>query len=354
MIKLKQLFGIVFFICIYEIISLHPFDAEIFGIFYFNNFQPIKYFQFYNPNNLFFYLAPIMLVTYVFSLIRIFKENSSSFWKISAYLLISIYVIVEMLDFLIKYNSHIFLNLKFDWLSLLENLGFTQLSSSNLHESPILTVIFVSIISNQLSRILIILLLLMIMFMPIISYITLRKKIKTTSKIREEIKEQTKISKKIFFIKPMNLIFFKQRLRFFKDFDKKQIYRKDPSYFQGKKKKLIICFSCGLFLLIIWFILNLFLDPVGTMYILIYENTEINFKYYSIWIILPFRIMLSLSFGYGLFLLIKISKKISKFLNLEFEQSLIRNQKLNGLRNKDDTIIKNIVENHEFEEKNSS
>jgi len=296
MIKIKQLFGIIFFICIYEIISLHPYDAEFFGLFDLNYFKPTKYFQFYNPKNLFFYLAPIILVNYVISLVRIFKENTSSFWRIFAYILISIYLVVEMFDFLINYNPFFLLNFNFDWYSILENLGFT-LTEGSLR--GFMWVIFSGIIQNLISKILIILILLMIMFIPIISYITLRKQIKTAKKIREEIKEQTKISKNIFFIKPMSLIFIKQRLRFFKDFDKKQIYRKDPSYFQEKKKKVIKCFSCGLFLLIIWILLNLLWGHEGGIYIPIYD-TGIYFGYFSIWVILPFRIMFSLLFGYGL------------------------------------------------------
>lgn len=83
-------------------------------------------------------------------------------------------------------------------------------------------------------------------------------------------------------------------------------------------------------------------------------DTGIYFGYYSIWIILPFRIMLSLSFGYGLSLSIKTMKKFLKFLNIEFEQNLIGNQNPNGLRISTDNIIKNNIENNEFEEKKSS
>jgi hypothetical protein len=176
----------------------------------------------------------------------------------------------------------------------------------------------------------------MIIIVPIISYINFKKQIQTTTKISEEIKDQTNISKKFFFVKPMNLIFMKQRLKFYKKFDKKKIYNKDPSYFQGKIKSVIICFSCGLFLLLIWLLVNLFLDPVGTMSICCFGNSEIYFGYYSLWIILPFRIMQSLSFGYGVYLLINIWKKFSSFLNIEFEQSLIRDQNPHELRNDDD------------------
>ena len=343
MIKIKRLLGMVFFICFYEIISLHPFDAEIFGTIYLRNFEPIRYFQFFNPHNLFFYLAPIMLVVYVFSLIRYFKENFSLFWRVIAYIIISIYVFVEMVDFLLKYNSQIFLNYDL-WLAIVNN-QFTPIGDTNLLESGMLAVIFVGILSNWLSRILLALFIIMMIIVPIISYLSFRKQIKTTTRISEEIEDHTNISKKIFFVKPMNLIFIKKRLKFYKKFDKKKIYNKDPSYFQGKIKSVIICFSCGLFLLLIWLLVNLFLDPVGTMSICCFGNSEIYFGYYSLWIILPFRIMQSLSFGYGIFISLDIWKKFSTFLNIEFEQSLIRDQNPNGLGN--------IVDKDEFDKEDN-
>jgi len=334
MIKIKQWLGMIFFICFYEFLSVHPFDAEIFLIFYSNNFRPVKFFQFYNSLNLFFYLAPIMLVVYIFSLLRYFKENSSLFGKIFAYLIISICVLVEMLDFLFKYNPYIFAELNIDWLSLFENLGGgIGGDTTNVDLVPFLVISITSILSNWLSLILLFIVLIMVIIAFIISYITFRKQIKTTTKISEEIKEHTNISKKFFFIKPMNLIFMKQRLKFFKEFDKKQIYSKDPSYFRGKMKLAKFCFSCGLFFLLIWLLVNLFLDPVATMYISAIGNVNIHYGFYSLWIILPFRILMSLSFGYGIFILLNIWKKFSTFLNIEFEQSLIRDQNPNGLGN---------------------
>jgi len=47
-------------------------------------------------------------------------------------------------------------------------------------------------------------------------------------------------------------------------------------------------------------------------------------------------------------------KKFLKFLNIEVEQNLIGNQNPNGLRISTDNIIKNNIENNEFEEKKSS
>ena len=352
MIKIKQLLGMIFFICFYEMISLHPFNGEMFGFYSFNNFEPNRYFQYYNSLNLFFYLAPIMLVVYVFSLIRYFKENSSLFGKIFAYSVISIYVVVEMLVFLLKYNPSVFLGLNIDWISLFEThggtIGDTQVGTPGYDINSIIpSLIFpvLSFYSNWWSIILLILILLMMIIVPIISYITLRKQIKTTTKIREEIKDQTNLTKKFFFIKPMNLIFMKQRLKFFKEFDKKQIYSKDPSYFRGKMKLVKLCLSCGLFLLFIWLLVNLFVDPVATRSILGFGNLTIQYGVYSLWIILPFRILMSLSFGYGMFILLDIWKKFSTFLNIEFEQSLIQNQNPNELRNVDDNVDFNKEDN---------
>ncbi|WP_371806704.1 hypothetical protein [Candidatus Lokiarchaeum ossiferum] len=254
------------------------------------------------------------------------ETNSTIRW---IYIIFTIlFLLLEFINFYLSYNYLYTPELNIDWKALNDKYEFFYVlydsRGPNADDQLIYKYNIPRIIVTHIyTAIEIILSLILLVIIPVNTYFVVKKQKETTIKINKALVEERKIYKTIGSVKPLNMIFIKQRLNYFLKYNKKSVISKELAENEGIRKKIIFCLVTLGVILSIWFIIDM--DTVYLGEITRYLRSYGGGSYYAhpIVYVFIFRLTISLSGGYCFFHFWQIWKKLHKQINQDFEKSLI-------------------------------